>query len=36
MLASCCEPFRLIAPHDKRAARAVRMLQKLEVVRLRK
>jgi DMSO/TMAO reductase YedYZ molybdopterin-dependent catalytic subunit len=29
-------PFRLIAPHDKRAARAVRMLQRLEVVRLRK
>lgn len=29
-------PFRLVAPHDKRAARAVRMLQRLDVVRLRK
>ena len=29
-------PFRLVAPHDKRAARAVRMLQRLDIVRLRK
>jgi DMSO/TMAO reductase YedYZ molybdopterin-dependent catalytic subunit len=29
-------PYRIVAPHDKRGARGVRMLQKLEVVRLRK
>jgi len=29
-------PLRLVSPHDKRAARSVRMLEKLEVVRLRK
>ena len=29
-------PLRLVAPHDKRAARAVRMLQRLDIVRLRK
>ena len=29
-------PFRLVVPHDKRAARAVRMLQRLDIVRLRK
>jgi len=29
-------PFRLVAPHDKRGARSVRMLQRLEVVRLKK
>ena len=29
-------PFRVVAPHDKRGARGVRMLQKLDVVRLRK
>src|SRR5262245_37783454 len=29
-------PMRLVAPHDRRAARAVRMLERIEVVRLRK
>jgi len=29
-------PFRIVAPHDKRGARSIRMLQRLEVVRLRK
>jgi len=29
-------PLRIVAPHDKRGARGVRMLQRLEVVRLRK
>jgi hypothetical protein len=29
-------PFRVVAPHDKRGARGVRMLQRLDVVRLRK
>jgi DMSO/TMAO reductase YedYZ molybdopterin-dependent catalytic subunit len=29
-------PYRIVAPHDKRGARGVRMLQKLDVVRLRK
>lgn len=29
-------PFRLVAPRDKRGARSVRMLTKLEVVQLRK
>lgn len=29
-------PFRIVAPHDKRGARGVRMLAKLEVVRLKK
>jgi DMSO/TMAO reductase YedYZ molybdopterin-dependent catalytic subunit len=29
-------PLRLVAPHDKRGARSVRMLQRLDVVRLRK
>ena len=28
-------PFRIVAPHDKRGARSIRMLQRLEVVRLR-
>jgi hypothetical protein len=27
-------PFRIVAPHDTRGARGVRMLQKLDVVRL--
>jgi DMSO/TMAO reductase YedYZ molybdopterin-dependent catalytic subunit len=27
-------PFRIVAPHDKRGARSIRMLQRLEVVRL--
>jgi len=29
-------PMRIVAPHDKRGARSVRMLQRIEVVRLRK
>ena len=29
-------PFRIVMPHDKRGVRSVRMLQKLEVVRLRR
>lgn len=29
-------PWRVVASHDKRGARSVRMLQRLEVVRLRK
>ena len=29
-------PMRLVAPHDKRAARSVRMLERIEVVRLRR
>lgn len=29
-------PFRLVAPKDKRGARSVRMLARLEVVQLRK
>jgi DMSO/TMAO reductase YedYZ molybdopterin-dependent catalytic subunit len=29
-------PLRLVAPHDKRGARSVRMLQRIDVVRLRK
>ncbi|HWW88422.1 MAG TPA: molybdopterin-dependent oxidoreductase [Vicinamibacterales bacterium] len=29
-------PLRIVAPHDKRGARSVRMLQKIEVVRLPK
>jgi len=29
-------PLRIVAPHEKRQARSVRMLQKLEIVRLRK
>jgi hypothetical protein len=29
-------PFRLVLPADKAGARSVRMLEKLEVVRLRK
>ena len=29
-------PFRIVAPHDKRGARSIRMLQTLNVVRLRK
>jgi len=29
-------PFRIVAPHDKRGARSIRMLQKIDVVRLRK
>jgi hypothetical protein len=29
-------PLRIVAPHDKRGARSIRMLQKIDVVRLRK
>ncbi len=29
-------PFRIVAPHDKRGARSVRMLERLDVVRLKK
>ena len=29
-------PMRIVAPHDKRGARSVRMLRRIEVVRLRK
>jgi len=29
-------PFRLVVPHDKRAARAVCAVQRLDVVRLKK
>jgi len=29
-------PFRIVAPHDKRGARSIRMLQTINVVRLRK
>ncbi len=29
-------PMRIVAPHDKRGARSVRMLQRIDVVRLRK
>lgn len=29
-------PMRVVAPHDKRGARSVRMLQRIEVVQLRK
>jgi hypothetical protein len=29
-------PVRIVAPHDKRGARSIRMLQRLEVVRLAK
>jgi hypothetical protein len=29
-------PFRVVCPHDERTARAIRMLTKLEIVRLRK
>jgi DMSO/TMAO reductase YedYZ molybdopterin-dependent catalytic subunit len=29
-------PFRIVAPHDKRGARSIRMLQSIDVVRLRK
>jgi DMSO/TMAO reductase YedYZ molybdopterin-dependent catalytic subunit len=29
-------PFRIIAPHDKKGARGVRMLLRLDIVRLRK
>ena len=29
-------PFRIVAPHDKRGARSIRMLQRIEVVRLLK
>jgi DMSO/TMAO reductase YedYZ molybdopterin-dependent catalytic subunit len=29
-------PLRIVAPHEKRGARSVRMVQKLEIVRLRK
>lgn len=29
-------PLRLVAPHDKRGARSIRMIEKLELVRLRK
>ena len=27
-------PFRIVAPHDNRGARSIRMLQRLELVRL--
>jgi DMSO/TMAO reductase YedYZ molybdopterin-dependent catalytic subunit len=27
-------PFRIVAPHDKRGARSIRMLQRIDVVRL--
>jgi len=33
-LAETQGPIRLVAPHDKRAARSVRMLRRIEVVRL--
>jgi len=29
-------PFRIVAPHDKRGARSIRMLQSIDLVRLRK
>ena len=29
-------PLRIVAPRDKRGARSIRMLQRLDVVRLRK
>ena len=29
-------PFRIVAPHDKRGARSIRMVQSLDLVRLRK
>jgi hypothetical protein len=29
-------PFRIVAPHDKRGARSIRMLQRIDVVRLLK
>jgi DMSO/TMAO reductase YedYZ molybdopterin-dependent catalytic subunit len=29
-------PFRVVAPHDKRGARSIRMVQSIDVVRLRK
>ena len=29
-------PFRVVAPHDKRAARSIRMVQRIDIVRLRK
>ena len=29
-------PLRIVAPHDKKGARSIRMLQRLDVVRLRK
>ncbi|HWB30825.1 MAG TPA: hypothetical protein VG736_10000 [Vicinamibacterales bacterium] len=29
-------PFRIVAPQDTRGARSIRMLQRLEIVRLRK
>ena len=29
-------PFRLIAPHDKKPARSLRMLERIDVVQLRK
>ena len=29
-------PFRIVAPHDKAGARSMRMLERIEVVRLRK
>ncbi len=35
-LADTQGPFRVVAPHDKRAARSIRMVQKIDVVRLRK
>ena len=35
-LADAQGPFRVVAPHDKRAARSIRMVQKIEVVRPRK
>jgi hypothetical protein len=29
-------PFRIVAPHDKRGARSIRMVQSIDVIRLRK
>ena len=29
-------PLRIVAPHDKRGARSIRMVQSIDVVRLRK
>ncbi len=29
-------PLRIVAPHDQRGARSIRVLQKIDVVRLRK
>jgi hypothetical protein len=29
-------PFRLVVPHDKKPARSLRMLERIEIVQLRK